>query len=441
MQEKRESEIGGSIQLSTIFEAGGKSYAIFTDSEKNKTILSDVPSQLGEEAGMLLRAQGAAPGLQLNLDTSVRVEGYGVFIFPYGPVTSGISEAGGFKFVTYGERIVKVIPAVNFKKRGVEQAAVGLKPSDALNIIERSSGNFSASYSTCFATAVEDALGLDVPKAAKWTRAVAIELERIYNHLHIFSREAEAASQNVATYQTSALKERVLRLNAKYFGHRYLFGLNEIGGVKDNILSTKDRRRELYASVRSITEEFRQLVDYFLSSRIFLDRLQGTARLKREDALVMGAVGPSARGSGIYCDDRVAFPIEPYEDIYVNVETNVGTDAMARIMVRIQEVATSAIVIEQLLDKMPSDGMRSDKQSIHPLSSNSVFSLCRIESPSGDLVQVVELDEHERIKTLHIRPASLANWLPFAKSLEGNVFTDFQFAFDSFGLSYADSDR
>ncbi|MHB2037406.1 MAG: hydrogenase large subunit [Nitrososphaerales archaeon] len=443
VHEKRESEIDGSIQLSTIFEVCGKSFAIFTDSEKNKTILSDVPAQLGEEAGMLLRVQGSAPGLQLNMDTNVRVEGYGVFTFPYGPVTSGISEAGGFKFVTYGERIVKVIPAVNFKKRGVEQAVVGLKPSDALNMIERSSGNFSASYSTCFATAVEDALGLEVPKAAKWTRAVAIELERIYNHLHVFSREAEAASQNVATYQTSALKERVLRLNAKYFGHRYLFGLNEIGGVKEHLLSTKDQRQELYASVRSITEEFRQLVDYFFASRIFLDRLQGTGRLKKEDALVMGAVGPSARGSGISCDDRVAYPIEPYEDIYVNIETDAGTDAMARVMVRIQEITTSAIVIEQLLDKMPSDGMRSDKVLIDPRSSklDSEFSFCRIESPSGDLIQAVELDEQERIRTLHIRPASLANWLPFARSLEGNVFTDFQFGFDSFGLSYADSDR
>jgi Ni,Fe-hydrogenase III large subunit len=443
VQERRESEIGGSIQLSAIFEVSGKSFAIFTDSEKNKTILSDVPSRLGEEAGLLLRAHGAAPGLQVNMDTNVRVEGYGVFAFPYGPVTSGISEAGGFKFVTYGERIVKVVPSVNYKKRGVEQVVVGTKPNDALAIIERSSGNFSASYSTCFATAVEEALGLDVPKAAKWTRAVAIELERIYNHLHVFARESEAASQNVATYQTNALKERILRLNAKYFGHRYLFGLNEIGGVRPRLLSAKDNRRALYASVRSITDEFRQLVEYFLSSRIFLDRLQGTAKLKKEDALVLGAVGPSARGSGIYCDDRLAFPIEPYEDIYVNIETDSGTDAMARVMVRIHEIATSTIVIEELLDKMPSDTMGIGGKSINPRSPNSDsgFSFCRIESPSGDLIQAVQLDQTERIRTLHIRPASLANWLSFARSLEGNVFTDFQFAFDSFGLSYADSDR
>lgn len=440
VKEERISQVGGPIQLSTLFEIDAKSFAVLTDTEQNRTILSDVPLTLGEEAGLLLRGQNAEPGMQIDLDTRSKVEGYGVFTFPYGPVTSGIPEAGGFKFLTYGERIVKVVPMINFKKRGVEQKVVGMKPSDALLLVERSAGNFSASYSTCFAVAVEDALGLEVPQAAKWTRAVAIELERIYNHLHIFSREAEAASQNVATYQTSALKEQILRLNAKYFGHRYLFGLNEIGGVKYD-LSSPDERKELFSSVRSITKEFSEIIDYFLSSRIFLDRLQNTARLTKEDALGLGAVGPAARGSGIDWDDRATYPIEPYGDIFVNIEKDDGTDTMARIMVRIREIATSTIVIEELLDKMPSDGPKARRGSPPSYRTDPDFSFCRIESPSGDLIQAVKLDDDKKIKILHIRPPSLANWLPFSKSLEGNVFTDFQFTFESFGLSYADSDR
>ncbi len=440
VNEDRTSQVGGPIQLSTIFEIEGKSLAILTDTINNKTILSDVPSVLGEEAGLLLRGQSAEPGKQIDLDTRTRVEGYGVFTFPYGPVTSGISEAGGFKFVTYGERVIKVIPMINFKKRGIESRVVGMNPSDALLLVERSAGNFSASYSTCFATAVEDALGMEVPQSAKWTRAVAMELERIYNHLHVFSRESEAATQNVATYQTSSLKERVLRLNSKYFGHRYLFGLNKIGGVS-YLLSSAEQRGDLFRSISSICKEFSELVDYFLSSRIFLDRLQNTARLTKEDALGLGAVGPVARGSGIDWDDRATFPIEPYGDIFVNIEKEDGSDTMARIMVRIKEIATSTTVLQELLDKMPSDQLSTTQTSQNHSRFNPDFAFCRVESPSGDLIQALKLDEAMKIKTLHIRPASLANWLSFSKSLEGNVFTDFQFAFESFGLTYADSDR
>ncbi len=440
VEKQTTSQLGRAVQLSTLFEIDGKTLAILTDAKNNKTILSDAPSELGEEVGLLLKGHEATPGVQTDLDTGSKVEGYGVFTFPYGPVTSGISEAGGFKFLTYGERIVKVIPSINFKKRGIEQRAIGMKPDDALLLVERSAGNFAASYSTCFATSVENELNLEVPQAAKWIRAVAIELERIYNHLNVFSREAEAASQNVATYQTSALKERVLRLNAKYFGHRYLFGFNEIGGVRSD-LSSPEKRKGLFGSVRSITREFSEIVDYFLSSRIFLDRLQNTARLSKEDALSLGAVGPAARGSGVEWDDRIAYPIEPYGDIFVAMETDNGKDAMARVMVRIKEITTSTTVLEELLDKMPSDGTRT--KAIIPSASHadSDFSFCRIESPSGDLIQAVKIGEDQKIRKLHIRPASLANWLPFAKSLEGNVFTDFQFSFESFGLVYADSDR
>jgi Ni,Fe-hydrogenase III large subunit len=436
VERKKGVEPKDAIQLSTLFEIDEETFAIMTDTQENKTILSDAPSELGEEVGLLMKGLESTPGVQIGLDTKSRMEGFGVFTFAYGPVTSGISEAGGFRFVTYGERVTKVIPVINFKKRAVEQKVIGTDPEYALLIIERSTGNFSASYSACFATAVEDSLGIEVSQQAKWTRAVSIELERIYNHLHVFSREAEAASQNVAAYQTSALMEQVLRLNAKHFGHRYLFGLNDIGGVKSD-LSDRETRTDLFHSLRSITGEFSQIVEYFLSSRIFLDRLQNTAKLSKGDALLLGAVGPAARGSGLDWDDRVAYPIEPYNDIFVDIVTESGTDTMARIMVRINEITASTTVLQELLDKMPSDGIKSKNTK----EARPDFSLCRIESPSGDLIQVVQIGENRKMKKLHIRPASLANWMPFARSLEGNVFTDFQFAFESFGLNYADSDR
>ena len=429
------------MQISSIFRAGNRTHALLSDIENNKTILSDLPPTLGEEFGALLRGSETKLGIPLELEAGGKVEGYGVFEFQYGPVSSGVPEAGGFKLVTYGERVLKVVPQTNFKKRGVEQAALGKLPQDALLLIERSAGNFSASYSTCFVTAVEGALRLEVPSKARWTRAAAIELERIYNHLYVFGRLAEAASQNVAATQTHALRERILRSNSKYFGHRYLFGINTLGGVRYDL--AKEERTQLVSEIRTVAGEFSKLVEYFLSSRIFLDRLQGTAKLSRGDAIALGSVGPAARGSGLQWDDRLTYPIEPYRDIYVNLETESGEDTMARTMVRVKEIESSTIALRELLDRMPGDGpgpRTSPKRSSQDRLPED-FAFCRIESPSGDLIQVVQVDNRGRISNLHIRPPSLVNWLPFAKSLQGNVFTDFQFAYESFGLSFADSDR
>ena len=436
VEQRQVEEPSGGIQTSSVFEIDGRPMAILTDTENNNTILSDIPSRLGDEIGVFVKSE-TTPGIQVDLDLGARVEGYGVFSFQYGPVSSGIPEAGGFKLITYGERIVKVIPQINFKKRGVERRVIDMKPDDALLLVERSAGNFSASYSTCFVTSVENSLGLEVPCRVRWIRAVALELERIYNHLYVFARLAEAASQNIATAKANVLRERFLRINAKYFHHRFLFGFNRIGGVNYNL--TKEERINLFESIRTMTNEFSNLVTYFLSSRIFLDRLQNTAKLPKQDALKLGAVGPAARGSGIGWDDRLAFPIEPYNDIIVEIEIDSDEDALARTMVRIQEIQSSTLILEQLLDRMPSEDIGKTQPS--PKTSSGAFSFCRIESPSGNLIHVVQLDQKGRIKMLHIRPPSLVNWLPFARSLEGNVFTDFQFAFESFGLAYADSDR
>jgi Ni,Fe-hydrogenase III large subunit len=442
VEQRQIKEADNIVQISSVFEVNGKSLAILTDTENNKTILSDVPLRLGEEISSLMLAE-SLPGIQVNLDNRGTVEGYGVFTFPYGPVTSGIPEAGGFKLITYGERIVKVIPQINFKKRGIERKVIGMRPEDALLFVERSAGNFSASYSTCFVTAIESALELEIPCRVRWIRAIAIELERIYNHLFVLGRLADAASQNVAAAETNALREQILRINAKYFHHRYLFGFNKVGGINHDL--APGEAKDLFGDIKNVIKEFSNLVSYLFSSRIFLDRLQGTAKLPKLEAQVFGAVGPSARGSGIECDDRFTYPIEPYNDIIFNIEIDNDEDTMARASVRIAEIQSSALILEQLLDRMPvgtvSRPSLGNEHSSLKQEQLDRFSLCRIESPSGDLIHAVKLNSKGLIEMLHIRPSSLVNWLSFAKSLEGNVFTDFQFAFESFGLSYADSDR
>ncbi|MDG6929391.1 MAG: hypothetical protein JRN39_02625 [Nitrososphaerota archaeon] len=417
----------GPVQPSASFSAGGRHLSILTDTDRGRTILCEAQP---EERPW----QRAPPGSPLELEHGGQVGGYGTFSFQYGPVAYGVQEAGAFKLATYGERVVKAVPIVNYKKRGIEGRVAGMKPEDALLLLERSAGHFSASYSTCFCTAVEDALGLDVPSRVLWDRAVAVELERIYNHVHVFAREAEAASQNVAASQANALGERVLRLNAKYFGHRYLFGFGGVGTSSAD-LGTQGRRRELLAGARAVAGEFAGLMDGLLSSRIFLDRLQGTARLSKEDATRLGAVGPAARGSGVEADDRHVYPAEPYHDIFVSLETEREGDSLARLTVRAREVQSSAMVLQELLDRMPPSGGVGSRGD-----GGEDFAICRTEGPSGDLIMALGLDGQGRLAFLHVRPSSAANWIPFAISLEGSVFTDFQFAYESFGLSFADSD-
>ena len=60
------------------------------------------------------------------------------------------------------------------------------------------------------------------------------------------------------------------------------------------MISASKDAKDFFVDIKNVTKKFSNLVSYLLSSRILLDRLQGTARLPRIEALALGAVGPSA---------------------------------------------------------------------------------------------------------------------------------------------------
>jgi Ni,Fe-hydrogenase III large subunit len=362
------------------------------------------------------------------------VEGYGVFTFPYGPISMGVPEAGRFDVRTYGERILSLTPVAGYKSRGIRESVVGRSVEDAALAIERMAGNFSAAHVAAFLGAAESAEEIAVPAPEASVRAVGQELQRVYNHLHVLARVAEAASQNVGLAQTHALAEEVLRLQGRVFGHRWLFGAFLPHGPARRL--DRDDRRRLGEDLHALSEEFERLWSLFLESRTFVDRIQSTCTVLREDAVRAGAVGPTLRACGVPWDDRLRVPTAPYHDLFVALPHESGGDALARVVVRAEEVRSGFLLLEQMLERWPAsiatlestDGRVADHRA-----------LARVEAPSGDLVYDVTVQDG-KIAQLGFRSPSQANWPVFAAGMRDAVFTDFHFAFESFGLVFAETD-
>lgn len=362
------------------------------------------------------------------------VDGYGVFTFPYGPVSMGVPEAGRFDVRTYGERVLGLTPYGGFKSRRITESVVGLTVNDAALRIERMAGPVSASHVSAFLGAAESATGLEVPFLEMWVRALAQELQRVYNHIRQIARVAEAASQNVGLAQLQALAEQILRLQGDLFGHRWLFGALLPGGPARR-LDRGDRRRATEQLARQVAE-FEELWALLLESRTFIDRIQTTCAVPRDHAVRWGAVGPTLRASGVAWDDRLRAPVAPYGDLFVPLHLEKEGDALARILVRAEEVRGSFLLLEQLLNRWPSAG---DAPVPAAPAVAEGRGLARVEAPSGDLVYDVRIAEG-RLVELGFRSPSQANWPIFASGLRDGVFTDFHFAFESFGLLFAETD-
>ncbi len=410
-------------------------WALYNDYRSASSFLVERPPAAWREPVAARWARTGAPPGPRPLSPPSGVEGYGVFTFPFGPILEGVPETGRFDLRTYGERILAATPIGGYKARHVLESLPGLSVEDAGLRIERIAGNFAAAHASAFLGAVDAARGEPLPIGELWTRALAQELQRVYNHLHVIARIAEAASQNIGLAQTHALAEELLRLQGRCFGHRWGFGALFRGGPPRRL--DREDRRSLPAQLGVLSSAFEQLWELFLGSRTFIDRIQATAPIERDRAISAGAVGPTLRACGVAWDDRLRVPTVPYSDLFVELPQESGGDALARVLVRAEEIRSSFSLLEQLLDrwpKRPGEPVAPDP----PLAANR--GLARVEAPSGDLVYDVSLVDG-RIGRVDVRTPSDANFPVFAEGLTDAVFTDFHFAFESFGLVFAEVDR
>ena len=335
------------------------------------------------------------------------------FIFAYGPSTGGLMESVGLDILTPGEKITSISVDPTYKLRKIKVTGMGIQ--DALLRIERINGFHSASHAICFLRAVEDALQIEVPEEVQFNRIAQIEAERIRSHLLVIQKLAESAGFGVPVNQLSMIREKVSRIIGTQCGHRYFFAVNEIGKSRFMIDKLQEKLLE-------VIREFRMISEGLMESKLFLNRLQNNG-INRDPE----STGPAARGAGIRHDARNELPVLPYEQLdYFPIVRDEG-DAFSRFMIRSDEIFQSYDIIKNI------HASKSMERLDYDLQKMGGTGMARIESPSGDLFYSVEIEKGNVVDIGMISP-SWRNVLSFRRSMEGNIFTDFHFNWESFGI-------
>jgi len=346
------------------------------------------------------------------------------FEFPFGPVRQVGVESLYYGLVTSGEEVVDVYLFTWHKHRGLEWRLRGKTPEQALFFAERAEGLSAVGVGWALAAAAEAAAGPQVPEKAQRTRAVALELERLYNHAAAMAALCQSTGLSVGQSAAEIALERFLRLNARAFGHRYLFGVIAAGGASR--APDADAIRE---DLPGAYGEFRRAADALLATNSFVDRLEATGILSIDQARSLGLVGPVARAAGLTADTRQVLG-GPYGTTAIVAEGTRG-DALARFTVMLAEAAESVRLIGHFLDA----GTSAETARL-PRASGS--GLGWAESPRGEALAWVALDDDGRITRARLRPASARNWRGFDDACRSqNVFTDIPIIEASFWLTAA----
>lgn len=364
--------------------------------------------------------------------------GEGLFEVPVGPIHAGIIEPGHFRFSQAGEAMLQLDAKLFFTHRGIEKAAEGRTPSEALPLVERICGACSVANTLSFCQALEKLSANSVPRRAWLIRTLAAELERLYNHVGDTGNICAGVGFSPVISMGARFKEYLLQLNDSLFGHRFLRGLIVPGGVAQDV---SDQQLEEIAEVLEEVEKgYEDMLHIMWQQNNFINRIRTTGVVRERTACDLAMVGVGARASGLKRDSRKDIGFGLYDELDFAVVTETSGDVEARIKVRAGEVRESLKLIRQLLrllHKDTSGTIRTELGELRTLTGAWGIS----ESARGDNLHWLLLDEEGRIDRLFVRSASYPNWPALTVAVQGDIIPDFPLINKSFELCYACLDR
>jgi Ni,Fe-hydrogenase III large subunit len=361
------------------------------------------------------------------------VAGEGLHEIPVGPVHAGIIEPGHFRFTANGETVARLEERLGYVHKGIDGLLVNADLERAARVMARVSGDSTVAYSFAFARAVEAALDIAVPRRAELIRGVMAELERIANHLGDIGAICNDAAFSLIHAHCGILRERVLAMCDRVFGHRLMMDCILPGGVVQNLSAAAVS--DILTTIEEIGPRFAELVHLYDDTPSLQDRTCGTGIVGKQLVLRWAAGGHVGRASGRDFDARRDLPYSPYQDVAFVVPVLETGDVDGRVWVRIREVEASIGLLRTWLRDLPEGPQRIEL----PRVDEPREGVAMTEAFRGDLLVWLRVTDG-RIARAHARDASWFQWPLLEAAIEGNIVADFPLCNKSFNCSYAGHD-
>jgi Ni,Fe-hydrogenase III large subunit len=361
-----------------------------------------------------------------------QVQGPSIHEVAVGPVHAGVIEPGHFRFQCHGEHVFHLEIQLGYQHRGIEALMLRSLPGRRLSLAESVAGDTAIGHVLAHVTALEASAGVEVPPAARAHRAIALELERLSNHVGDLGALCNDVGYLPGASWFGRLRGDFLNLLMELSGNRFGRGLIVPGGVRFRLDAA--RRTALLARWPRLQQDLRSIAELTFSAASVLSRFEGTGTVARQLAEDLGMVGPVARASGCQRDVRRDHGLPG--EVVPSVVTLESGDVMARAEVRWREADQSLQLVRQLIDALP-EGELSTR--VPPLAPGRM-ALGLIEGWRGEILHLAVTGHRGELAGYRIVDPSFHNWFGLAVALRGNAISDFPLCNKSFNLSYAGHD-
>ena len=355
-------------------------------------------------------------------------------IGPFHPLQE---EAEFFQLYVDGETVVDMEVRLSYNHRGIEKLDESKTFDQVPFVVERVCGICSASHPLAYVQAVEEIAHVEAPERALYLRTIVNELERLHSHMLWVGLAGHFLGYNTVFMWAWKYREPVMDALETSTGSRVCYANCKIGGVRRDM--TDEQLKEIDRLTASLVAPLEMLTKAVLDDPVLHARLKGIGVLTPEDAKGYGALGPTARGSGIPIDVRQDDPYAAYDRVDWKVITAPDGDVFSKAVVRLLECFESVKIIRQCVEyllKNPGGEIDAKVEAIPPGEG-----VGHVEAPRGETFHYVRSDGSNRPVRHKIRAPTFNNLPTYKATCIGLQIPDVAITLASIDPCYSCTER
>ncbi len=322
-----------------------------------------------------IASQAADARLNVELDT----EGMTLNLGPQHPATHGT-----LRIIVRldGEQVVWAEPSAGYMHRGYEKLTEVRTFPQVTALINRIDWLGSFANEVPFILAAEKLMEIEAPARAQHIRTILFELSRIANVSLFLGDLGVQLGAITPVFMAFRDREYVLNLIESATGGRFHPNFDRIGGLKDDLpAGWIDETRQVMKKLRNFCDEIENLL---FGNAIFQRRTRGIGVIPSDVAKQYGMSGANLRASGVDWDLRrdQSLPLA-YDKVDWKVWTHPDGDSFARCWIRLQETRESTLIVDRLLDTLPSGPVMAKVPRIIKVPEGEAW--VSTENPLGEM--------------------------------------------------------